>query len=476
MPTHPRPAPRTTPPRPAPRTTPPRTAGRLLLAGLAAFLSLAAACSSPGDGSPAANAGTTSAAAPTGAATAGLVSTPLRVPDGLGDDPFDTPRSVMVPAGWTASVWARVPSARLEAWAPDGSLLVSQPGSGEVSRLVPGANGAPPAQSTLLTGLNQPHGLAFDGSTLYVAESNQVDAYSYANGAATGQRVVVPDLPDSKSPDLHGAYAHALKTVIVGPDKALYVSVGSTANISPADRDADPQRAAILRVAPGAAPQVFTRGVRNGTGLAVAPDGKVWTAVNNRDNIQYPFHQPYGGKGDAYGQVIPDYVNDHPPEELAALTPGRDLGWPFCNPEPDVQPGVAGTAYKNADLTFTRDVETNGDGSKLDCSRLAPIEQTFGAHSAPLGLIFGNLPGLGEGAIAGVHGSWNRTAPRAPEVSFFRWANGRMSDQQTIVGGFQAANGDRWGRPVAAVPGPDGALYVSDDQANAIYRVAPPGK
>ncbi len=208
------------------------------------------------------------------------------------------------------------------------------------------------------------------------------------------------DLPDAKSPDLGGAYAHALKSVVVGPDKSVYVSVGSTANISPQDRDANPQRASILRIPPGGgAPEVFARGVRNGTGLAVAPDGRIWTAVNNRDNIQYPYHQAYGGDGDAFGQVIPQYVNDHPPEELAALTPGRDLGWPFCNPEPDTQPGVAGTPLKHADLGFTRDVETNADGSKLDCSKLAPIEQTFGAHSAPLGLTFATLPApFGAGA------------------------------------------------------------------------------
>ncbi len=437
-----------------------RRASRFVLAGLVALSLLVSACSSSDPGPP---------------APAGLVSTPLQVGAGMGAEPFDTPRSMQVPAGWTASVWARVPAARLEAWAPDGSLLVSLPGSGEVARLVPGADGAAPTRTTLRSGLTQPHGLAFDGSTLYVAESDQVSAYSYANGAATGQRVVVPGLPDSKSPDLHGAYAHALKTVVVGPDRSLYVSVGSTANISPQDRDADPQRAAILRIPPGGgAPEVFARGVRNGTGLALGPDGRVWTAVNNRDNIPYPFHQPYGGAGDAYGRVIPDYVDDHPPEALAALTPGRDLGWPFCEPEPDTQPGVAGTPLEHADVGFTRDAETNGDSSKLDCSRLAPVEQTFGAHSAPLGLAFADVPGKGEGAVVGVHGSWNRTAPRAPEVSYFPYSHGRMGDQQTLVGGFQAPDGSRWGRPVAAVFGPDGALYVSDDQAGAIYRVAPP--
>ena len=40
--------------------------------------------------------------------------------------------------------------------------------------------------------------------------------------------------------------------------------------------------------------------------------------------------------------------------------------------------------------------------------------------------------------------------------------------------GFQEPDGSRWGRPVDAVPGPDGALYVSDDQAGAIYRLVPP--
>ena len=277
-----------------------RRPARFVLAGIAALLLLVPACSAAGGGPPFADAAPEASpgGAPTSATTAGLVATALTVGPGMGAAPFDSARSVGLPSGWTASVWARVPSARLEAWAPDGSLLVSVLANGEVTRLVPGAVGAAPTRTTLLSGLTQPHGLAVDGSTLYVAESDQVSAYSYADGRATAPRGVVADLPDSKSPDLHGAYAHALKTVIVGPDRSLYVSVGSTANISPQDRDADPQRASILRVPPGGgAPQVFARGVRNGTGLAVGPDGRVWTAVNDRDNIQYPYHQPYGGDG-----------------------------------------------------------------------------------------------------------------------------------------------------------------------------------
>ena len=78
-----------------------------------------------------------------------------------------------------------------------------------------------------------------------------------------------------------------------------------------------------------------------------------------------------------------------------------------------------------------------------------------------------------SGALVGVHGSWNREPAREPEVSFFPWRTGGLGDQQTLVGGFQSDGGSRWGRPVAAVTGPDGAVYITDDYADAVYRLAP---
>jgi glucose/arabinose dehydrogenase len=451
--------------------------GRRRLALAATAVAVSAACVTPG----AAGTGgaTGSAAASAAAAPAGLVAGPVVVPAGLADAPFDEPRTAQVPAGWTIAVWARVPEARLAAWTPDGALLVSVPDTGQVLRLVPGPGGATP--SVLLDGLEQPHGLAFAGGTLYVAESDQIVAYDYAAGAATEPRVLAGGLPDAKSPELRGAYAHALKSVAVGPDGAVYFSIGSTGNISAEDRAATPPRAAILRIPPGGGPAAtFAAGVRNGTGLAVAPDGSVWTAVNNRDDIGYPFDRPYAGDtGSSYGKVIPDYVDEHPAEAVARLTAGRDLGWPYCQPDPDVDPGVAGTAFDLARPPFVRDVQTNPDGRRLDCATLAPVEQGLGAHSAPLGLSFvdGALPEpYARGALIGVHGSWNRNPPRAPEVSFLPWRDGTLGGQQTLVGGFQDADGSRWGRPVAAAVGPDGAVYVTDDRAGAVYRLAPPGR
>ncbi|WP_208297645.1 PQQ-dependent sugar dehydrogenase [Actinophytocola oryzae] len=416
-------------------------------------------------------------AEPRPAASAELVPVTLVVPDGLGAAPLDAPRQVLVPDGWTMSVFARIPSARLAAWAPDGALLVSAPGNGSVVRLTPDANGTA-SVAVLLSGLRQPHGITFVGSTLYVAQTHRVDAYAYADGAATDPRPVVTGLPDNQTPGL-GGYGHVLKSVAVGADGSVYVSVGSVGNVSPDDLTATPPRASILRVPPGGgAPEPFATNVRNGTGLAIAPDGAVWTAVNNRDNIAYPFDKPYGNATESsLGQVIPAYVRDHPVEPLAKLTPGRNLGWPYCNPDADVDPGVQGSPQDFSDVPFVRDVQTNADGRLLDCATLPPLEQSLPGHSAPLGLSFvdGALPGdYAQGALVGVHGSWNASPPRAPEVSFFPWHDGELGDQQTLVGGFQAANGSRWGRPVAAVTGPDHAVYITDDSAGAVYRLAPP--
>jgi glucose/arabinose dehydrogenase len=448
--------------------------------GLALVLGACSSADAPAENPAAENppAGTVSpSVGPASAQVPALTSTAVRVPAGLEAAPFDQARQLKAPPGWTVAVWARVPDARLLAWTPDGRLLVSRPKNGDVVELVPGPGGAAPVTRTLVSGLDQPHGLAFTSNSLYVAESDQVDSFTYRAGAVSGKRVVVAGLPDAKSPELGGAYAHALKSVAIGQDGALYISVGSTGNISPQDRSATPERATILRVPPGGgAAAVFARGVRNGTGLAVDPDGGVWTAVNNRDNVEYPYDRDYDGDGKSdQGKVMQTYVNDHPIEPLARLTQGRELGWPYCNPDPDLTPGAKDTPLSYTRRPFVRDRQTNADGSKLDCSKLAPIEQGMGAHSAPLGLSFATSPGLpgayGAGALVGIHGSWNRTPPRAPEVSFFAWRDGTLGPQQTLLTGFQAADGSRWGRPVMAVQGPDKAIYVSDDSAGAVYRV-----
>ena len=368
----------------------------------------------------------------------------------------------------------------MEAWTPEGDLLVSEPDEGRIIELVPGApTQAATTQKMVLSGMTEPQGLAFARQAgqwvLYVGQSDQIDRYAWGSGTVGGAPTVLArNLPDQ---DPNGDDVHRTKDVAVAPNGTVYFNVSSSSNADPNDRSMTPPRAVIMAVNPdGGDLHVVESGVRNGEGLAAAPDGTVWTAVNNRDNIAYPFHNSYDGIGDAFGRVIQAYVNDHPPDEVVPVTQGRDVGWPYCNPNPD----LATQAGSEADVPLSPDALTNPGGTTFNCAALAPIQVGLAAHSAPLGLDFlegSKFPApWSGGAVVAVHGSWNRQPPREPAVLWMPWDDTAKTllPAVTLVAGFQEADGSRWGRPVDAVPGPDGALYVSDDTAGAIYRLTPP--
>jgi glucose/arabinose dehydrogenase len=375
-------------------------------------------------------------------------------------------------------VWARVPDARMEAWTPEGDLLVSVPDNGGIVELRPDAAGTA-TETTLLSGLTYPQGMAFARLggrwVLYVAESDQIDRYPWGSHGISGARTVIA----KKLPDLDpsGDDVHRPKDVAVAANGTVYFNVGSSSNANPDDRTMSPQRAVIMAVRPnGTDLRVVERGVRNGEGLAVAPNGTVWTAVNERDNIPYPAHNAYGGFGDAFGKVIQSYVNNHPPDEVVPVTAGRDLGWPYCDPDQD----ASSPSGSRANIPLVANALTNPGGSKLHCAPLARVAVGLPAHSAPLGLAFleGSKipPPWSGGAVVAVHGSWDRQPPRAPQVMWLPWnaAKATLMPAVTLIAGFENSNETYWGRPVDAVPGPGGALYVSDDTAGAIYRLTPP--
>jgi glucose/arabinose dehydrogenase len=401
----------------------------------------------------------------------------LVVPPGEGGGPLSTPRQLVVPPGWTAQVWARVPGARMEAWTPEGNLLVSQPGAGSIVELTPNPKGVP-ASRTLLSGLTGPQGMAFASVggqwVLYVGEYNKIDRYPWAAGGISGARTVIAGNLD---PPTGLSTGHPSKDVAVAPNGMVYFNVGSQTNADPVDRTGSSPRAVIMAVNPdGTNLHVVERGVRNGEGVAVAPDGSVWTAVNNRDNIAFPYKLPFGGATNALGKVFPVYVNDHPPDEVAPVTAGRDLGWPYCNPDQD----LSKPSGSLANVPMVADSVTNPGGARFNCSALPNIEVGIPAHSAPLGLTFletSTIPApWSDGAVVAVHGSWNRSPPRPPEVLWMPWDAVKHTLQPAVamVSGFQYLDGSRWGRPVDAVPSPDGDLYISDDLAGAIYRLVPP--
>ena len=87
---------------------------------------------------------------------------------------------------------------------------------------------------------------------------------------------------------------------------------------------------------------------------------------------------------------------------------------------------------------------------------------------APLGIAFWD-----DHAYIAFHGSWNRSTKVGYAVGRVPWsADGPSGALEPFLTGFlDDASGDASGRPAGLIVGSDGALYVSDDKAGAIYRV-----
>ncbi len=401
-------------------------------------------------------------------------SVTVKVPDGMNAAPFDQARKLTVPSGFAISVFARVDGARFMAVAPNGDVLVSQPGDGKVTLLRP-REGQAPQSFTFASGLNRPHDLVFhevSGKTyLYVSEQDKVGRYLYTKGDTGGQgrEVVVTGLP--------GGGNHPLKNIALNGDQ-LYVSIGSSSNADPKDLQMNPKRAAIYVYSanktnqPATSGTLFAQGIRNAEGLTFAPGSdKLWVVVNNRDNIAYPFHKDLTDDGkDDYGQVIQAYVNDHPPEEVIQVKQGANYGWPYCNPDPDSATGLS-------DMPFNHDAQNNPDGQTFDCTAKATrVDKGIHAHSAPLGVAFWTGgPGAYKNVMTtGLHGCWNCSKAFGYKVVFFPLlANGTLGDEADLVSGWvtDPATKQQWGRPVDTLPMSDGSLLISDDGSGTVYRL-----
>ncbi len=104
------------------------------------------------------------------------------------------------------------------------------------------------------------------------------------------------------------------------------------------------------------------------------------------------------------------------------------------------------------------------------------------SHHASLELTFYDgkqFPAEYAGDIfAAQHGSWNR-APRTgynvARVPLHQTGHA-TGEYQDFLTGFVTADGQVWGRPVGVAVARDGALMVSDDGSNSIWRVSYVGK
>jgi glucose/arabinose dehydrogenase len=337
---------------------------------------------------------------------------------------------IRVPRGFTVGVFAaEVPGVRFLRPLPGGGLLATTPREGKVWLLAPDrdGDGRSDESRTLLEGLERPHGLDLYGNWLYVAESNgvgrvQIDART---GDITGQyERVVNGLPEGGN--------HWSRTVRFGPDGWMYVSVGSSCNVC---IEPDERRAAMLRFRPdGSDPQIFATGLRNSVGFDWQPGtGALYATDNGRDLL-----------GD-----------DFPPCELNLIRQGGFYGWPFANADRVPDPDFGKTRPERVTESI-------------------PPAHPFGAHVAPLGIVFLRNPALPAewrgAALVALHGSWNRTKKSGYKVVSLHWGKDGKIEERDFLAGFEE-NENVIGRPVDVAEAADGTIYVSDDYASSVYWV-----
>ncbi len=310
-----------------------------------------------------------------------------------------------------------------------GDLLVSVPRTGRVHLLAADADadGRSDGERTLLEGLDRPHGLEIHDGWLYLAEGSAIGRVRFDAGLRATQgsyERIITGLPEQGN--------HWTRTLRVGPDALLYVSVGSSCNVC---EEKDPRRAALLRFQlDGSGPEIFATGLRNSVGFDWRPaSGELFATDNGRDLL-----------GD-----------DFPPCELNRITPGGFYGWPYANgnnvPDPDF-----------------------GAGNEARLANALPPAHAFRAHNAPLGIVFLRSGAAGEAyrdaALVALHGSWNRTHKDGYKVVSLHWNERGEIEERDFAIGFERDD-QLIGRPVDVAEASDGTIYISDDYAGAIYRV-----
>ncbi len=363
---------------------------------------------------------------------------------------------IRLPPGFSIEVYAaNVKNARQMALGPGGVVFVSTRREGNVYALLDTQKkNKADRVVTLASGLQNPNGVAFRDGALYVAERSRVLRYDDIL-----RQLDSPPRPVVVRDDFPKEPHHGWKFIAFGPDGWLYVPVGAPCNVCKSDAIF----ATITRVsADGTKREIYSSGVRNTVGFDWHPDTHVlWFTDNGRDDM-----------GD---EIPPDELNRAP-------RAGLHFGFPHCH----------GTDI--ADPEF---------GAEKACKDLTPPVAGLGPHVAALGMRFytGSMfpPKYGKNIFIAEHGSWNRTIPSGYRVVRVVLDGNKVVSQEVFAEGWlppdpkpedphkghtlradesadKAPKGAKrlqaWGRPVDVLVMPDGALLVSDDTADAVYRIA----
>jgi hypothetical protein len=185
----------------------------------------------------------------------------------------------------------------------------------------------------------------------------------------------------------------------------------------------------------------YATGIRNGVGLAVNPStGDLWVSTNERD-----------GLGD---NLVPDYVT--------RVKEGAFYGWPWYYMGNHEDPRHAGERPDLAGVAVVPDVPVQAHSASL--------EMTFYTASSGPAVFPAEYRG---DAFAAFHGSWNRSTRTGSKVVRIRVKDGvPTGEYDDFLVGFVVDNSSVWGRPVGVAVAHDGALLVTDDVSNTVWRIS----
>lgn len=345
-----------------------------------------------------------------------------------------------VPAGFEITRFASgLENPRMLAVADDGTVYVTRRSVGDVVMLRDTDGDGTADERREVAHRPNVHGIAIDDSTMYLAAVTDVYASEINEDGTLGElRRIIDDLPDGGQ--------HPNRTLAIGPDGKLYITVGSTCN---ACDETNQENATILRAEPdGSSRTIFASGLRNTIGFGWHPE----------TGVLYGMDHGTDWLGD-----------DEHREELNRIEQGKLYGWPHVyedgKPSPRGQPP--------GDISHEQWAEMS-EGSIL----------AYTPHAAPMQMVFYTGAQFPEeywgDAFVSMRGSWNRMPPSGYEIVRIRFEDGEPREFEPFLTGFLVETGDgKWGhlgRLAGLAQTRDGALLVSDDQNGVIYRISYDGQ